>query len=350
MVLEAFTMLPLIVCLSLFFGICADLHTKPTIGIVSAFAPEIEAYIDLADDILGNVTSAGRLYTIASFNGKTVSMTLCGVGMVNAALTTQNFIDMFPNLQLIIFSGIAGGINPAYQIGDVLIPQKWANMHHQKYVRPVFSADGGELTKKYADFGVDFPNAFYRVDGDFIGLTRTMDNMFCERPEATSEDLLPYIEAGAAIVDGFSIPMNVQVVSDPDDFYNPVVPAQFWFEVNDDFLEAAYDAIDEGFQLEDEGLSHTPIVNISYAGGSSDTFVDNAVYRSNIFRTFEVDVVDMESAAFMHVCATNKIECAVVRSVSDLAGGNDEGNQLSNFLGLAATNMANVLISILEKL
>jgi len=102
--------------------------------------------------------------------------------------------------------------------------------------------------------------------------------------------------------------------------------------------------------LDDEGLAHAPVVNVSFAGASSDTFVDNAVYRTNIFDLFEVDVVDMESAAFMHVCATNKVECSVVRSVSDLAGGNDEGNQLSTFLGLAASNMATVLLSILQKL
>eukprot|EP01025_Chloroclados_australasicus_P064627 TRINITY_DN8657_c1_g5_i1.p1 TRINITY_DN8657_c1_g5~~TRINITY_DN8657_c1_g5_i1.p1 ORF type:complete len:290 (-),score=31.57 TRINITY_DN8657_c1_g5_i1:171-1040(-) len=289
------------------------------------------------------------MYIIATMDDKTIAMTLCGVGIVNAALTTQNMIDVFPKTQLIIFSGIAGGINPAYRIGDVVIPTKWANLHHQKYVRPLFNG-AEEPTQTYADFGVDFPNPFYLVDGEATGLTRSTAKDFCTRQLATASDLMTYLETGAAVVPGFSVPMHVEVVQYPDQFYEPVVPSKFWFEVDPDMLGIVQEVIEEGLLLKSEGLDHDPIVNVSFAGASSDTFVDNADYREEIFRLFEVDIVDMESAAFMHVCATNQKQCLVLRSVSDLAGGNDEGNQIGTFLGLAAENSATVLDAFLSKL
>ena len=51
-------------------------------------------------------------------------MFLSGVSMVNAAMNTQLVLDRF-NVTHIIFSGIAGGVNPAYHIGDVVIAEQW---------------------------------------------------------------------------------------------------------------------------------------------------------------------------------------------------------------------------------
>ena len=45
--------------------------------------------------------------------------------MVNATMNTQLVIDRF-NVKAIVFSGIAGGVNPALHIGDVTVPAQWA--------------------------------------------------------------------------------------------------------------------------------------------------------------------------------------------------------------------------------
>eukprot|EP01026_Neomeris_dumetosa_P026915 TRINITY_DN2190_c0_g1_i2.p1 TRINITY_DN2190_c0_g1~~TRINITY_DN2190_c0_g1_i2.p1 ORF type:complete len:350 (+),score=48.01 TRINITY_DN2190_c0_g1_i2:135-1184(+) len=317
------------------------------VGIISAFAPEIVAYLEYADEVFNStVISAGREYTIAVIEGKRVALTLCGIGMVNAALTTQNMIDTFDGLNTIIFSGIAGGVNPAYRIGDVLIPKKWANVHHQRYVRPLENVDG-EVTNMYAEFS---PDRYYLVDGKPIGLTRTSEDNFCSYPNATTEDIQAAEEAGGEIVEGFSVPLKVEVVTKPSEFFQDPVPSQFWFEVSPRLVRIAEETTAEGLELTQGSLNHMPTVNVTFASVSSDTFVDNAIYRTNLFDKFEADSVDMESASFMHVCATNKKECMVIRSVSDLAGGNDQGNQLFEFLSLAAGNSAVVLDAIIANL
>eukprot|EP01025_Chloroclados_australasicus_P068919 TRINITY_DN9632_c0_g2_i1.p1 TRINITY_DN9632_c0_g2~~TRINITY_DN9632_c0_g2_i1.p1 ORF type:complete len:277 (-),score=20.78 TRINITY_DN9632_c0_g2_i1:176-1006(-) len=276
-------------------------------------------------------------------------MTVCGIGMVNAALTTQNMIDEFQYLETIILSGIAGGVHDGYSIGDVLVPAKWANLQHQKFVRPLLNL-AKEPTQTYADYDVDYPDTFYQMDGRFIGLMRSTASNFCNRSKATQEDQVPYQVGGAAIVNGFAIPMHVQVVQFTDELLESDIKAKFWFEVNPDMLAIIAQISEEGLILNSEGLDQIPIVNTSFAGASSDTYVDNKAYRREISRLFDVDVVDMESAAFMHVCETNQQECLVIRSVSNLAGTSIQQNQLEAFLGVAADNNAMVLDAFLSKL
>lgn len=54
------------------------------------------------------------------------------------------------------------------------------------------------------------------------------------------------------------------------------------------------------------------LAQIVSEGVSASTFVDNAEYRRELFELLRADCVDMESAAFMHVCASNGKRCLVV--------------------------------------
>ena len=56
----------------------------------------------------------------------------------------------------------------------------------------------------------------------------------------------------------------------------------------------------------------------------------------------------MEGASFLHVCASTKMECLVIRSLSDLAGGEaDFGNVILTFLNFASANTAAVTKAII---
>ena len=50
---------------------------------------------------------------------------LSGVSIVNSTMVTQLMIDHF-QVERLIMSGIAGGVNPARHVGDVIIPERWA--------------------------------------------------------------------------------------------------------------------------------------------------------------------------------------------------------------------------------
>ena len=84
--------------------------------------------------------------------------------MVNAAMTTQLAIDHF-NITHILVSGIAGGVNPNLNIGDVVVLTQWAEYQEALFARK--TRDGYDLgwhKKIYLRFGMTFVNnAEYRI-------------------------------------------------------------------------------------------------------------------------------------------------------------------------------------------
>merc|ERR1712087_623625 len=75
-------------------------------------------------------------------------------------------------------------------------------------------------------------------------------------------------------------------------------------------------------------------------GGSGSIFVDNAAWRIWAAETYNVSVLEMESGAFAQVAITFGMPYIVIRSVSDLAGGDPQNNKADTFVDIAATNAA----------
>ncbi len=58
----------------------------------------------------------------------------------------------------------------------------------------------------------------------------------------------------------------------------------------------------------------------------------------------------MESAAVAHVAFANGVPFIAVRSLSDLAGGSGQANQLEVFLRLAAGNAARMVKALIREM
>jgi adenosylhomocysteine nucleosidase len=91
--------------------------------VMSAFAPELTRHLantDIEDTCIidGIPHYRGRLA------GNNVILMLSGIGLERAAATTRALLDSL-NVAGIVFSGIAGGINPDLKIGDVTVPLRW---------------------------------------------------------------------------------------------------------------------------------------------------------------------------------------------------------------------------------
>jgi adenosylhomocysteine nucleosidase len=82
-------------------------------------------------------------------------------------------------------------------------------------------------------------------------------------------------------------------------------------------------------------------------GVSGQAFVDNAAFREYAYRTFEANVLDMETAAMAHVAYANGVPFIAFRSLSDLAGGGEGENEMGTFFKIAADNSARVLLAFL---
>ena len=286
------------------FPLCAQENTIDSaqpgrIAIISAFGAEIVKLKETAK-IEKEVVFNGRTFVLCEIEGKKAVMFLSGVSMVNAAMTTQLAIDHFP-ITHILFSGIAGGVNPNLNIGDVVVPAQWAEYQESVFARK--TEDGYDLgwhKKIYPGFGMMFP--------------KTVDVTHGRLKDADA------------------------------------VEEKFWFDVDPELLEVAksIQSIELLSQTDDVQLSHQPKLVVGGTGVSGMTFVDNAEYRTWAFDTFNAGCLDMESAAVAHVAYVNHIPFIAFRSLSDLAGGGEGENEIKIFFKLAADNAAHVLLRFLQ--
>lgn len=63
---------------------------------------------------------AGMEFHEGNLNGMPVVVVQCGVGKVNAAMCVQILADLY-DVTHIINTGVAGSLNPALDIGDILV-------------------------------------------------------------------------------------------------------------------------------------------------------------------------------------------------------------------------------------
>lgn len=274
------------------------IDTTPRMAVMSAFAPEWTMLKEATENAESHAV-AGTTYVTGDLEGVPVVLFLSGVSMVNAAMTTQAAIDHFA-VTGIVFSGIAGGVDPTLNIGDVVVADDWG-----QYLESVFAREtvDGYALPPFAD--TPFPNY------------------------------------------GMMFPQAVDVLR-----AGVEAEERFWFPVDPEFLAIAR-KIAGGVALEDcatDCLGEKPKLVIGGNGVSGAAFVDNADFRSYVFDTFAARVLDMESAAVAHVAYANDVPFIAFRSLSDLAGGGEAENEIGTFFQLAANNSATVVRAFLSTL
>jgi adenosylhomocysteine nucleosidase len=89
------------------------------IGIIGAMLEEVE-HIQQKMIVDQTVRHAGIQFIEGSFCGKAIVVCKSGVGKVNAAMCTQALIDFF-QVDSVIFTGVAGALDPSLNIGDIVI-------------------------------------------------------------------------------------------------------------------------------------------------------------------------------------------------------------------------------------
>ena len=276
------------------------LDTVARTAVMSAFEPEWTALqtmlVGRKDYVLDGIT-----FATGTIDNKPVVLFLSGVSMVNAAMTTQLVLDRF-TIDRIVFSGIAGGVNPQLDIGDVVVPEEWG-----EYLEAVFAREN---------------NGSYSVPS------------FEEKP-------FPNF--------GMIFPQRTQLATG-----GSALERRFWFPVDPKLLELAKGVADSVTLKDCTGqhkcLTHKPKIVVGGQGVSGQAFVDNAAFREYAFKTFKASVLDMESAAVAHVAYANKTPFIAFRSLSDLAGGGKGENEMGTFLQLASDNSATFVRAFIKAL
>lgn len=280
-------------------GAAPWLDETPRIAVISAFEPELSLLLAQTGQAR-HFSVNGTRFTTGVLQGKPVVLFLSGISMTNAAMTTQLALDRF-NISHIVFSGIAGGVNPELHIGDVVVAERWG-----QYLEVLMAR---EVTPGV--FGTEAPNEL-GLPG--YGMMRTR-------------------------------PVKVVTANQPQ------VHKKFWFDVDPEMLAVAQNLKGIALQSCDAGsqcLRRQPRLMVGGNGVSGAAFVDNAEYRKYVFETFQANVLDMESAACAMVAYANAVPFIAFRSLSDLAGGGEGANEMHTFMDIAADNSAKVLLAFLK--
>ncbi|OKH72228.1 MTA/SAH nucleosidase [Mycobacterium sp. SWH-M5] len=93
-----------------------------TIGLICALPQELVHLRDLMSDV-DVVRHAHTSFETGTLDGREVVVAGTGMGKVNAALVTTLLIHGF-GCRTIIFSGVAGGLDPELNVGDVIVAER----------------------------------------------------------------------------------------------------------------------------------------------------------------------------------------------------------------------------------
>lgn len=274
------------------------LDGTPRLAVVSAFPAELALLRNRLQQPASYRVN-GVDFSTGTLEGKPVVLFLSGVSMTNAAMNTQLVLDRFA-VSGIVFSGIAGGVNPALHIGDVTVPAQWG-----QYLEVLMARE-------------------------------TAPGQYSPRPSRDAVRLPNF---------GMMYPGTVNVRSAAGG-----AERKFWFEVDPTMLAAARNIAGVELALCDTArrcLDTRPKLVIGGNGVSGPAFVDNAAFREYTFNTFQANVLDMETAAVGMVAYANGVPYIAFRSLSDLAGGGQGENEMRTFMNIAADNAAKVLLAFL---
>lgn len=228
----------------------------PVIAIIGALEKEVRQIYAAVEK--GTVADEAGLTVVGGdYHGFTVVATTAGMGTVNAAAAAQHLISAH-GANAIIFSGIAGGLNPALHVGDVVIGERLRYLDTDTSL-VAESAPGLEEFAS-ADFLVDLAEETLRAHG--------------------------YVDA--ALSDEGSKVEAAQARAKAD--------ASLWRRSN-------------------PGTEPQQYLRGIIATG--DRFVSGADAKAEAVSATQADCVEMEGAAIAHVAAKNGIDCLVLRAISD---------------------------------
>ncbi|KAL7215268.1 hypothetical protein ACSBR1_027434 [Camellia fascicularis] len=290
-------------------------HKGPYLGLITVYPPEEKAFFATKafklDPIHPFVDLSGRRFRVGKLHGKKVIYVRCGVGMMNAAATTQQMLDLF-DITGIVHFGIAGNVNNSMSIGDVTIPKQFAHTGIWDWLK----LNGTLGTNDVADLKIGSYNV----------------------PKMQGINLLGQI--------GYSYEEFFSESGKPD-----TAQPLLWLQITRKWLQFA--ASLEGMELEQcvnssVCLPQKPKLVVGLRGSTANIFVDNAAYRDFLFNTFQVSSADMESAAVVMTSKSNGYPVIVIRGLSNLAGGQPGQNSIDILGPLAALNAAKAVIQFVK--
>lgn len=167
----------------LLFVVCFNVGT---VGIMGAMDMELE--LIRATMVVDHIdTVSGRFFAVGTLEDVPCICVKAGIGKVNAALTASILISHY-EVDAVIFTGVAGGIDPDLAIGAIVIGERI--IHH----------DYGEITP---DAFMPWDTVGYLADSTLVVLTRMAAAQVRYEPVpaeiAGTPDRFPSITVGTVV-------------------------------------------------------------------------------------------------------------------------------------------------------
>ena len=255
------------------------------IGILSALPQELK-YVKQETKEL-KTRSIGRSDFFTGRIGEiSVVLTLSGMGKVNAAVAAQRLISEF-SVRAILFTGVAGGIDDSFEIGDVVLGKE------------AFQHDFGFLGQT---FKIHRPGALPEIG---IG---TGD-------EKKEYDLTkwPVMESG-------------------EQFFT--------------FLQKRIQGMRPSFEkVKVDNIEYAPKFGVGVIA-TGDQFISQDAKNQELWN-LGADLVEMEGASVAQVAYENDMPCLILRSISDKAG-HEASIDFSTFFEKVAKNNAGIVTDLLR--
>ncbi len=253
----------------------------------------------------------GQLY---HYRGHKLLFAATGENFPLTFINVQTVCQNLPMIKAVIFVGIVGGVNPSLIPGDICTPSQWA-CHTIGYVYNPLSKPKESKESSPESVSESAPREF-------------VPSQYHERhPPALRTHYYAYYPD--LLMSGIgesskSISCSASLLAVAEKAKHTIEVAKF----NEFVLN---------------GAQQPANLHIGGTGVSGTVFVDNAEYREFLYRTYEAQIVDMESMAAAFVCQLYQKDFIAIRAVSDLAGENGEHGVSSIDRGgrkLAARNAA----------
>lgn len=290
-------------------------------AVVVAYAPEMEGILgrietDPNAQIHSTTSFKGITYRLGTYHDEPILVFATGMSIANAAMSMQMALDYFP-IKQVIYMGIAGAVNPAWQPGDVIVPERW--YYHDESV---------------------YTNEDPENPGQYV-LPSYYEKFLQQQPQRLAND--PHVPNYKPF--HFIHPDEVLIIKEGMDKPQDTP----YFTASSVLLDAAKKAI-ENMPVQRILNERDAVLHVGGNGVTGSVFMDNREYRKWTREVFSADVTEMESAAIGQVCTINDVDWVVIRAISDLAGGQEGVNTEHLYDKEVSRVGANVLFSVLDEL
>jgi len=261
------------------------------IGIVGALDEEILKLRSEVESPQKTILS-GIKFVSGYLENHPVVVVKSGIGKVNAAICTQILITHF-KVNRIIFTGVAGGINPELKIGDIVV--SISTVQHDLDLS-LWGREPGEAPSPQTQA---YTYAIRRLEEPTIHMA------------SADESLINSVERGFAAL--------------PSELRENRKMIRGIISSGDTFIDFS------------DSMEAPP----SESDRARKGFADYTLMRLRNY--LSADCVEMEGAALGHACLLADIPFVITRCISDLAGENAKVN-IEKFLNIEAPNLLTALM------